>query len=704
MNWLAREIGNSVRGAACRPASALSLMLALLLLTTASGCALFAPRQIGVKRISLKDKTVLGVQGYLIDHLSDRTRQTLREADLEKLYCRSQIEATQALHDDAIADPSPDKLFALAEIHSRIAYAMGRMRHQEALGHHYLATGYAFHFLIANSSDGSKSRIKGEVEKGVTAQSHGTSPWETAMVQPQDVYDPRFIQACDLYNKNLAHLVSAIPQNTWKTPAKRGGEAITLSLQSRHPDLTTGKIAKLIPCNELVVTGMRTHHRSYGLGVPLLLEAKGKQASTFQSIHVAQSALAGTAFLRFGDSLEALRRGPIPPIEIEDPIREPVVQVQGRKIPLEIDTTTVLAASLARSGLEGLDYSAYLFGNSISDRFGLYLLEPYQPGKIPVVLVHGLLSSPITWAPVVNDLMADPDFREKYQIWAYFYPTALPFLLPAADLRDKLLVVRNQLDPDQKDTALENMVLVGHSMGGLIARMLTTDSGNDYWRAIANKPFDEVEFSDPQIKRELHRLFFFEKHPLVTRAVFIATPFGGSNISPSPVGRLAASIPSLPPQMREIAGTLANLDPNLNKRLAAGHVPTSVELLNPKSPVLATLNRSRPNGIHWHAIAGKENACFGPLYRALLEINKEDTGDGVVGLESALLVEAESKLVVPAGHTTAHQHPLAVREIRRILREHAALASGQPAPSSTATASSRTSAAKPTGFAAKPAD
>jgi len=645
------------------------ILLGLAAIIATPGCALFQRKQIGVKRIPPTDKSVLGIRGHLIDHLSDRTRQTIRESGLEKLYARAPAEAAIALHEDTLEEPSPEKLFALAEIHARLAHSMGPLRRQEALGHHYLAAGYAYHFLVANCSD--TIRHSGKENGGMPGWPNPVGmARDERMMQPQDIYDPRFIQACELYNRNLSQLVRSIPLQTWRVGFRRGGQNLALTMESRHPDVSNGRISSLIPCNELKVTGMRNHHHSYGLGVPLLVESNTAEPSPFPNIHVGQKVLAATAFLRYSDHLEDLRSGPTPTIEIHDPIREPALHVHGRKIPLESDTTTVLAASLARSGLEGLDYSAFLFGNNFSDRFGLYLLEPYQPGKIPVVLVHGLLSSPITWAPVVNDLMADKEFRERYQIWAYFYPTALPFLLPAADLRDKLLVVRNQLDPEQSDKALENMVLIGHSMGGLISRMLTIDSGDTFWSAVSERPFESLEFPNEQSGRELRRLFFFEKHPLVSRAIFIAAPFGGSTLSPSPVGRLAASVPSLPPQLRELASTLANLDPTLNKRMA-GHVPTSVELLNPDNRVLRVLAHSQPNEVSWHAIAGKETACFGPLYRALLEINKQDTGDGVVGLDSALLVPAESKLVVPAGHTTVHQEPGAVREIRRILREHA---------------------------------
>ncbi len=641
-------------------------LFSLLFLFLSLGCS-----TIGVKKLSLDkaystQRDVLGVIGSSYESLSERTRQTLRESDLAKVFTKSPTEAARTLHEEVLLEATDNRLFALAEIHSRLALSLGKLRKPEALGHHYLGAGYAFHFLMAHDglAEGHGEWTNPEpVEKGVIPRHR--------KLQPQDIYDPRFIQACQLYNLNLSRLVREADRKTWTIKMRTGDGDFIVPIKSRHPRIPLSSLAQLTLCNELMVEGIETHHRSYGLGVPVVLETSDKPEVPFSNLHLGQPLLAGTAFLRFPDRIANLRLGHPSSIELNDPVSEPKIKISGRTIPLETDTTTVLASTLSRSGLEGLDYVGYLDASRIQDRYGLYLLEPYQKGKLPVVLVHGLLSSPITWTTLVNDLMADPDFRKKYQIWAYFYPTALPFIMPAADLRDKLLVTRHQLDPDMEDSALENMVLVGHSMGGLISRMLTVDSGDAFWGSLGSKPFADLEFPNEESRREVQRLFFFGKHPLVKRAIFCAAPFGGSTLSPSPLGRLAASVPMLPHQVRDLGAMIANLDPGLHKRMVNGYVPNSVELLNPKSPLLAALAQTKPIKVHWHAIAGKEPGQLGPIYRALLELNKKDIGDGVVSLESATHVDSESQVIVPAGHTGVHQHPLAVREIRRILKEHA---------------------------------
>ena len=67
---------------------------------------------------------------------------------------------------------------------------------------------------------------------------------------------------------------------------------------------------------------------------------------------------------------------------------------------------------------------------------------------MPVVMVHGLWSSPITWMEMYNDLRSDPQVRENYQFWFYLYPTGQPFWTSATQMREDLAMMRREVDPN----------------------------------------------------------------------------------------------------------------------------------------------------------------------------------------------------------------------------------------------------------------
>ena len=193
-------------------------------------------------------------------------------------------------------------------------------------------------------------------------------------------------------------------------------------------------------------------------------------------------------------------------LELYDPLNTSEINVAGRRVPLESDLTTPLAYALSQEELQDLDSStAGLLNPAKAAKLqGLYMLQPYQPGKIPVLMVHGLWSSPITWMEMFNDLRGAPEIRDTYQFWFYLYPTGQPFWHSAAAMRKDLAEARQILDPQRRQPALDQMVLVGHSMGGLVSRLQTIDSGQQFWGTVSEKPFDVVQ-ANYETKQDLAR-------------------------------------------------------------------------------------------------------------------------------------------------------------------------------------------------------
>ena len=201
-------------------------------------------------------------------------------------------------------------------------------------------------------------------------------------------------------------------------------------------------------------------------------------------------------------------------------------------IALETDLTTPLAYMWSRTDLDRYRWTGLLRPEQALQRANLMLLRPYEPGKIPVVMVHGLISSPLAWIPMLNELLRDPAIQEKYQFMLYMYPTGVPIPIAAAGLRDSLSQAKMMFNPDGRDPAFDQMVLLGHSMGGLLSHF----DGRRQRRPALAAQLRPVVRRDPRARAkvldELRRLLFFEPLPFVSRVVFLATPHRGSDLSP----------------------------------------------------------------------------------------------------------------------------------------------------------------------------
>jgi len=177
-----------------------------------------------------------------------------------------------------------------------------------------------------------------------------------------------------------------------------------------------------------------------------------------------------------------------------------------------------------------------LYLNAAESAYGWIANGQVLPDRIPIIMVHGLRATPLTWQQLTNELMGNPEIRRRYQIWHYLYPTGLPFLTSAANFRDDLEEVRRLLDPDGRDFATQNMVVIGHSMGGLLTRTLVTDSGDALWNSTFAVPISEIPPDMEQLP-QLRRVFYFTPKSYVKRVIFVAVPHRGTTSADGPFGR-----------------------------------------------------------------------------------------------------------------------------------------------------------------------
>ncbi|NQU22665.1 MAG: alpha/beta fold hydrolase, partial [Candidatus Nealsonbacteria bacterium] len=360
-------------------------------------------------------------------------------------------------------------------------------------------------------------------------------------------------------------------------------------------------------------------------------------------------------------------------LELYDPLSSVDTTVAGRRVPLESDLSTPLAYFLSDPTLESLATVGLLNPESLlqlrPDRpdpiMGLYMVQPYEPGKIPVLLVHGLWSSPMTWMEMFNDLRSQPEIRKHFQFWFYLYPTGQPFWNSAAQLRRDLAEARHTLDPYRQEPSLDQMVLIGHSMGGLVSRLQTINSRNDFWNLASAEPFDRIR-AELDVRQELHETFFFRPNPSIARIVTVGTPHAGSTFSNETTQWMLSKLITLPQRLVASQGKLFRDNPGAFEKSTLLKVETSIDSLSPDSPIFRTMQHAqRGPWVKYHNIIGAiPNRGW---WTAMVAGT-----DGVVTRRSAQADDAISELTVPADHTTIHLHPMAVQEVRRILLEHLA--------------------------------
>jgi pimeloyl-ACP methyl ester carboxylesterase len=359
-------------------------------------------------------------------------------------------------------------------------------------------------------------------------------------------------------------------------------------------------------------------------------------------------------------------------LELYDPLDRQEIDVAGRAVPLEADISTPLAYFLNQPQFQDVQLSTLglLKPGDAKKLQGLYMLEPFDADKMPVVMVHGLWSSPITWMEMYNDLRSDPLIRANYQFWFYLYPTGQPFWFSATQMREDLALMRREMDPQRQHPALDQMVLVGHSMGGLVSKLQTVDSGDDFWHTMSDREFAEL-VADEEVTRSLATMYYFSPSPSVRRVVTLGTPHRGSPFSNGITRWLGHKLISLPSKMLHGRDELVARNRDFFRRDAPIRINTSIDSLAPDSPVLPALLAAAPGPwVSYHNVAGLDPDPGWKWYIV-------GEGDGVVALASARLDDLKSRqlrsqIIVPADHSGVHRHPQSVLEVRRVLLDQLA--------------------------------
>ncbi len=561
------------------------------------------------------------------------TLSVLQRFDQVAQFAESPDATLQLIHQKALASRERGLLFALSELN----YLTGeRLRHnvkpwelRDARDYYLASAVYAWFFLFGEAGD-----------------------------PPPGSFDQRFRVACDLYNYGLG----------WALTERRSTNGIAvLAGGPRH--LSVGQLAvdfnsqrfpwplaqfdRFELSQELLVRGLSVRNRQSGLGAPLVAVAKPDPGTELSRC------LPATVLLRLNGGLRELTDGTSrASLELYSTFDTTTVQIGNGSVPLETDTTVSLAYGLNQTLLWRLGMMQFL---SFKERVptDVYLGQPYERGKIPVVFVHGTFSSPVWWAEMFNTLSADQGLRKRYQFWYFIYNSGLPTSYSAVKLREALTAKLEALDPQGKDPALRQMVVIGHSQGGLLTKLTATDTGDKLLQSVLRtNRLEDLKLTAEQ-KEQIRHYTCFEALPFVKRVVFISTPHRGSYLASSLARKLARKLVSLPSRMvnapREFAGFTEKLD--LPKDFQG--TPTSLDSMSPRNPIqLALADIPLAPGIKGHSIIAVKG--HGDFHKGK---------DGLVAYDSAHVSYVESEFIVRGPHSCQGMPPT-IEEVRRILHEH----------------------------------
>jgi len=338
-------------------------------------------------------------------------------------------------------------------------------------------------------------------------------------------------------------------------------------------------------------------------------------------------------------------------------LNENRAEVDGQKRTLAADFSAAIARTVSRTPNRPFDIPGLLFTRHFTPNAGLFQFQLYDPNRIPVILVHGLFSRPEAWTQVLNGLMADPQIRKRYQFWFFFYPTGLPIWQSSMLLRRDLDRYHAELEKDGRQPNLHRIILVGHSMGGLISSLTVREPGRSFWASLSDKSLEDLELT-PEARSLVKDMVKFQPREDIGRVVYVTTPHRGSPIPHNPVIVQAIRFIQMPRTFsrrdREVLVDAMNEDLAGLFTLPAN----SIRFLKSGSPVLEaveTLPFARD--IPQHSIIGDRGKGDSP-----------DSTDGIVPYWSAHLATAISEKIVPSDHS-APRNPETTREIRRILLE-----------------------------------
>ena len=462
---------------------------------------------------------------------------------------------------------------------------------------------------------------------------------------------PSDSSAQSIYNFSVARAV----ENVERARIQPWQHEIDIVNPTSRYTLTTSKPADpdhdprrydLFPTDTLKISGtfFKTRSAASGIGAPLVAVARAENPRFRQQYRLSRVYAPVTAAIRFSGQKAEL--------EFVDPMKSERIALSERAFPLAVDLSAPTAMLIARERPEQLGFSRVMDPEKYANTARLCQLQQYDPARTPIILVHGLQETGASWAPMIDTLRNDPWIRKHYQFWFFSYPSGYPYPYSAALFRRDLDAIERTF-PNHK-----RVILIGHSMGGMICRLMITDAGDKIWREFFGTSPTETPMAS-ETRKLLEEVLVFNHRPEVERVIFISTPHRGSKLAVGWIGRIGAALVKTPQLFTSI---YASTRPLLIADPAArplNRMPNSVDTLEPNDRFVEAINKLPITpGIPYDSIMGDRGRGDTP-----------NSSDGIVPYWSSHLAGAQSELIVNSDHG-AQYNPRAIREVERILKQN----------------------------------
>lgn len=468
-------------------------------------------------------------------------------------------------------------------------------------------------------------------------------------------------QATTLYNQSLTSFLQLmLPKQKYRHPALR--------IVLEPPLDETG-----LPFEDFVLASdfqaIKSHHQKIkgtGLGVSLVAARENTEQGwdkNYPPEGIFRSVTVSLKELKFNKDLQIQ-------LTLQGHLMQGAAELkfESASYPLLYDAASSYLWLMQQAKLADLELPGLFNAELADNKLGIYSITPLQKNKQPLLMIHGLNSSPLIGYELTMAVLQDEELKQRYQIWHAFYPSGPPPFYNSMRIRKKLDELHDMLKAEGGTKELDQMLVVGHSMGGIISKTLIQNTDYVLWDISFTERPEQIGYAQKELDK-VKDIFIFKARPYIDKVVFMDTPHGGSESSESILAKVASWFINLPKNFTLILSNfILKLGPDKitlpMREYLSGSGPHSVQVLSPRHPLLQGLNKleyQRPV----YSIVGSDGALSCNDEKSCSQIS-----DGVVPFFSAHQAKAVQEIIVPSNHNS-YQSPQAIAFLLQVLRQPA---------------------------------